>query len=292
MIYCELCAVANREGSRYCNGCGNLLVEEAPADEPLPSWLRQAAVADYLWKGEMLLPHWLSDLKPFRELYGASAVVLPPPVTEAVDTRPAAGEPPVSDLDAEDLEFVDLGDDEEGREEADLLLIDDLDTTLYVEYGQPGAAASSEPGEEVPVLLSVDSAGEPEIGTPLPPETETSTTPDDVSFIESDTRSLLADDGQGDAILPVVELPVTAADLDEAASSVRNIGAVDLEPEDEPVVEAATVAAEEVEKPVADIGSQEPDLSEAARRFQTAVEYVLRPESEPAPDKKRRPGRG
>lgn len=125
MIYCERCGLANRENSRYCNECGAALTLEEPVEEPLPGWLREAAVADYLWKGEMLLPEWLSTVRPFRELYGGDAIVLPPPFNEAPAEEPdvhggAEGQP-----DTEEISFLDV--DEEGPAEADLLLLDDQD---------------------------------------------------------------------------------------------------------------------------------------------------------------------
>lgn len=127
MIYCERCGVANRDGSRFCNECGLRLAsgEDAP-EEPLPSWLRDAAVAGYLWRGEMLLPAWLSELRPFRELYGREAVVLPPPVSEAPPPGEIDALAPLGVVDADELSFTGL-EDEEGPPESDLLLLDDLD---------------------------------------------------------------------------------------------------------------------------------------------------------------------
>ena len=128
MIYCERCGVANREGSRYCNGCGTHLGVVAADEEPLPPWLRAAAVTGYLWRGELLLPDWLSALRPFRELYGRSAVILPPPVSEV-----SYGPPSVLS-DSEEFFFADLEDDETGAVESDLLVLDDLEAPDFGSY--------------------------------------------------------------------------------------------------------------------------------------------------------------
>jgi hypothetical protein len=135
MIYCERCGLANREGSRYCNGCGHALTAGTPTEEPLPSWLRDAAVAGYLWKGELLLPEWLSAVRPFRELYGAGAVVLPPPYTPVEEP----GDAPAPGAEAEEISFLDP-DGEEGPVEGELLILDDLDAP-FADQGavSPGA---------------------------------------------------------------------------------------------------------------------------------------------------------
>ncbi len=126
MIYCKHCGVANREGSNYCNGCGSPLVSsDVPEEGPLPQWLREVAVAGYLWKGDALLPEWLSELRPFRELLGRGAVVLPHPASEI--NAPMSPEEVLTDLEDEDVSFGELGSDEDGPLEADLLLLEDLD---------------------------------------------------------------------------------------------------------------------------------------------------------------------
>jgi hypothetical protein len=160
MIYCEHCGLANRDGSLYCNACGRSLVPAGARpedDEPLPSWLRDAAVGGYLWKGELLLPEWLSSVRPFRELYGAGAVVLPPPYNEAeappaTDTDPA----PASQADAEEITFLDV-EDEEGPAESDLLLLDDLG--LAPDAAADAAGSGAEAG-----IVNVGGAAEPEEG--------------------------------------------------------------------------------------------------------------------------------
>ncbi len=129
MTYCERCGFANRKGSHYCNACGFRLVSEVvEADEPLPAWLRQATVAGYLWKGEELLPDWLAAVRPFRELYGGGAVVLPPPFEEVVDDAPPTDLQYAVEQVADDNTIFAV-DDEEGPLEGDLLLLDDLDLT-------------------------------------------------------------------------------------------------------------------------------------------------------------------
>ncbi len=130
MVYCENCGLANREGSNYCNACGQSLVAtNSQADEPLPTWLREATVAGYLWKGELLLPDWLSSVKPFREIYGGNAVVLPPPYSEIEEAPTSVRGAEVTPADAEEISFLDV-DEEDGAVEADLLVLDDLDATL------------------------------------------------------------------------------------------------------------------------------------------------------------------
>ncbi len=129
MTYCERCGFANRQGSHYCNACGFRLVSEVvEADEPLPAWLRQATVAGYLWKGDELLPDWLAAVRPFRELYGGGAVVLPPPFEEVVDDAPPSELQYAVGQAADESTIFDV-DDDEGPIEGDLLLLDDLDLT-------------------------------------------------------------------------------------------------------------------------------------------------------------------
>ncbi len=91
----------------------------------MPQWLREVAVAGYLWKGDALLPEWLSELRPFRELLGRDAVVLPHPASEL--SGPMSPEEVLTDLEDEDVSFGELGGDEDGPLEADLLLLEDLD---------------------------------------------------------------------------------------------------------------------------------------------------------------------
>lgn len=124
MIYCERCGVANREGSAYCNACAaSLAAQDAVGEEPLPGWLRRAAVGTYLWRGSALLPEWLSTLRPFRELYGRDAVILPAPAS-AVAAAPH-DEPPFEYPGDDEVVFGEIPDDEAGALESDVLVIDD-----------------------------------------------------------------------------------------------------------------------------------------------------------------------
>ncbi len=134
MIYCKHCGVANREGSNYCNSCGlSLVSSDVPEEGPLPQWLREVAVAGYLWKGDTLLPEWLSELRPFRELLGRDAVVLPHAASEL--SAPMSPEEVLTDLEDEDVSFGELRGDEDGPLEADLLLLEDLDDEEQDGYG-------------------------------------------------------------------------------------------------------------------------------------------------------------
>jgi len=161
MIYCERCGFANREGSNYCNSCGLESAPHKPADEPLPAWLRETAVAGYLWKGDMLLPDWLMQVRPFREIFGSTAVILPPPVSHPVDDY---------DSDAGDVSFTDLDEDEGSSFEGDLVLIDELllepetafddaDPAELHEYSPQAAADAA--GLDVDAPFFADHAFEP-----------------------------------------------------------------------------------------------------------------------------------
>lgn len=186
MTYCERCGFANRKGSHYCNACGLRLVSElAEGDEPLPAWLRQATVAGYLWKGEELLPDWLAAVRPFRELYGGGAVVLPPPFEEVVDDVTPSDLPYAAGQIAEESTIFEV-DDEEGPIESDLLLLDDLEL------------ATATMDEESTVLstdVSTDGLASPEqadLGSQTP------------SAADAVAGASVEEDGEGESILEVL----------------------------------------------------------------------------------------
>ncbi|MDQ3326923.1 MAG: hypothetical protein M3506_00165 [Chloroflexota bacterium] len=329
MIYCERCGFANRQGSLYCNLCGHALVaERLEADEPLPVWLRQATVAGYLWKSEVLLPDWLSQIRPFRELYGEGAVILPPPYNEVVEDPPTPDPPFESAPAGEDYAFFEV-EEEEGPLEGDLLLLDDLD--IEPEADEPAASTL-----EFVVASSVD----PDLSVDAEVEFERQVT----SSGADDPENLFQADEEGESILEVLagvlrddavpEIYVGAAEpfvndvtqhLEDAASEydaaelstqgdaehvelpLKSLELIPPEPEhgvvavvdspesahgpaDGALAEAAIVAnANAVAVP--ETVHPEPELSESGRRFQAAVAFVLEPHPESPPRKARRKGK-
>ncbi|MDP9352536.1 MAG: hypothetical protein M3P51_13500 [Chloroflexota bacterium] len=240
MLYCEQCGLANREGSRYCNGCGQSLVIETVADEPLPTWLREAAVAGYLWKGDMLLPSWLAEARPFRELYGGGAVVLPPPFKEI--TEPDAAPVTSAQHDTDEISFLDAEEiDEEGPVEGDLLLLDDLDLSptddhsMFPESTPHGleAAVAREPVEPSLASVQVDLSDSYEhVGETNEPGPQLSDTDDLIVEVvapvlsEHEPEPLLDETG--------TPLPVTVAELEDEEELVA---VVSVAPEDEPLLQ-------------------------------------------------------
>ncbi len=252
MLYCEQCGLANREGSRYCNGCGQSLVIETAADEPLPTWLREAAVAGYLWKGDMLLPSWLAEARPFREIYGGGAVVLPPPFREITEPDSAQLTPDPPDTD--EISFLDAeGMDEEGPVEGDLLLLDDLDLAPADDQPVfPGvvprgleAAVAREPVE--PSLASaqpdltdsyelVDETDEP--GPQLPDTEDLIVEVVAPALSKHEPEPVLDETG--------MPLPVTVAELEDEEELVA---VVSVAPEDEPLLQGVLDDSSDLDPP-------------------------------------------
>lgn len=131
MTYCDRCGMGNREGSRYCNGCGESL--DSNRDSTLvPSWLWTASGFQSDGDQESLLPAWLEGGSPLVE---PGRPVLMPDVL------------PPDDSTVDSTIFADIEDEEEGSLESDLLLLDDLDTgdvTLPGEYERPGRSLSAD----------------------------------------------------------------------------------------------------------------------------------------------------
>lgn len=235
MIYCERCGLANREGSRYCNGCGRALAAGTPAEEPLPSWLREAAVAGYLWKGDLLLPEWLAAVKPFRELYGAGAVVLPPPYAPVEESpeAPAEGAAPVS----EEISFLDP-DEEDGPVEGDLLILDDLDAPFADEGAAPPGAGQDL--DDRPHMSAEDEARTPD--TTQPPADPAGASGGDAAdsgeLIVEVVAEVLADT-EPEPVLDESGRPAPVLET-ERPPDEEMVAAVFIDPEDEALLEGAS----------------------------------------------------
>lgn len=125
MIYCAHCGVTNRDGSRYCNACGSLLVENQESP-PIPEWLKDAAYTNYLWKGDAVLPEWLVDLPQESSLDVQDGPDLPPNPIQVPPDLPSAPQSGAVDTDVEFQDFVIF--DEEDAPESELLMLDDLES--------------------------------------------------------------------------------------------------------------------------------------------------------------------
>lgn len=274
MLYCERCGLANREGSRFCNGCGQALSNIEPSQEPLPPWLRDAAVAGYLWKGDVLLPSWLGDVRPFRELYGGSAVVLPPPYEEV--TLPPetlnTGDP----SGGEEITFLDMDevDDEEGPMEGELLLLDDLDlaTPAPDELGDdqsdgPDAGATELETATTRELMEPALEGAETEADPRTAETdrlETAPEPAEAEELCVEVVAPVRSDHEPTALLDDTGVPLPVMDT-PPHDEEELVAVVSLEPEDEPLLQG---------------------IADETRTVENAPEEYVRPELTPvaAPD--------
>ena len=324
MIYCERCGFANRQGSLFCNGCGlGLVAEQFEVDEPLPPWLRQLAVAGYLWKGEMILPEWLSAVRPFRELFGGVAVTLPPPYNEVVeDAPPPPDQPFVAGHIGDDVAIFEV-DDEEGPLEADLLLLDDLDVTpdpdsepsavVFADVTTVEPDQSRGPDAEPESHLATDEAalekvtvsnqeGESilEVLSGLLGEDGSSKSDQRIGYEEfapdpAEVHLETADDDAENALLSAPDRDTTVvpgklweALQDDAIAKVAGIAPAFPE-SPETISEPSMPVATSFGVPGSD--ELEPKLTEMGNRFRSAVAFVLDPHPELPPRKARRKGR-
>lgn len=318
MTYCERCGFANRQGSHYCNACGFLLASKTvEADEPLPAWLRQATVAGYLWKGEELLPDWLAAVRPFRELYGGGAVVLPPPYEEVVDDATP------SDLQyavgqAADENTIFEVDDEEGPIEGDLLLLDDLELTtatfdrespvlptevfsdgmeratqaglgslpaLDADVGAGSIGEHDDEGESILEVLSAVLQSDESLDQDARVGTDEATT----APVLAQKQSVSADAATAPSLgAQTVDDGVVVKSVDPAPDQ-DSISSVDIPVAPHSVETSAAPSSAETgstdgSAPV----RPDSELDEKGRRFQSAVGYVLEPQSERPSRKARR----
>ncbi len=316
MTYCERCGFANRQGSHYCNACGFRLVSKTvEGDEPLPAWLRQATVAGYLWKGE-LLPDWLAAVRPFRELYGGGAVVLPPPYEEVVDDVPPPDLQYAVEQVADDNTIFAV-DDEEGPLEGDLLLLDDLDlttatmdddtTVLSTDFyrwleraaqaglgSQPAFDADAvagaiveedEDGESILEVLSAVLQSDDSLDQDVRLGTDEPTT----SRVLAQKQSVSADAETAPPLgAQTVDDGVVAESVDPAPDQ-DSTNSVDIMA-DPHSVETSAAPTSAVTGSTDGSAPVRPDseLGENGRRFQSAVGYVLEPQSERSGRKARR----
>ena len=86
MIYCPGCGTANREGSRYCNQCGSLLVEEEAVSCPRCGSANPSTVAHCQECGLDLARLRLEEAGPSEEVAGGD--VPPQPKDEVEGTSP------------------------------------------------------------------------------------------------------------------------------------------------------------------------------------------------------------
>ena len=317
MTYCERCGFANRQGSHYCNACGFRLVSElAEVDEPLPGWLRQATVAGYLWKGEELLPDWLASVRPFRELYGGGAVVLPPPFEEVVDESSPSDRPYAVGRVADENAIFDV-DDEEGPIEGDLLLLDDLELTtatmeaestfLSSDVSTDGLESTAQVGLGSQTALDTDAVAGVRVdedgeGESILEVLSAVLQPDDSH--DQDVR-VSAEEPRTSPVPPLEQLesvdveiapPVGAQIADDGVvssqdpvpdSDLTSFGSIPAAPQ---TVESNGAPASAVSDSTGDSARVRPesDLGENGRRFESAAGYVLKPQPERSPRKARR----
>ena len=285
-------------------------------DEPLPGWLRQATVAGYLWKGEELLPDWLASVRPFRELYGGGAVVLPPPFEEVVDESSPSDRPYAVGRVADENAIFDV-DDEEGPIEGDLLLLDDLELTTATMEAESTFLSSDVSTDGLESTAQVGLGSQTALDTDAVAGVRVDEDGEGESILEVLSAVLQPDDSHDQDVRVSAEEPRTcpvppleqleSVDVEIAppvGAQIADDGVVsskdpvpDSDPTDFGSVTAAPQTVETNGAPATAVSDStgdsapvkpESELGENGRRFESAAGYVLKPQSERSARKARR----